>query len=100
MTARGTVIASEAKQSRRVSPCSPCLRGWFSIEQREVDHVGQVAITGVTLMQPVGAIPFPRHLRRDLRILSPGVEFCNPLQCSHLPPHVLHCDPVSPPPRL
>src|SRR5260370_545159 len=27
MAAKGTVIASEAKQSRCASPCSPCLRG-------------------------------------------------------------------------
>src|SRR5438270_2540319 len=53
---------------------SSCLRGEPLIEQREIDHVGHMAIAGVALVQPVAAIPFRRHLGRDFRVAHSGIE--------------------------
>ena len=52
----------------------------FSIEQRQVDDVGHMAIAGVARVQPVPAIPFRRHLGRDLLVSQRGVEVSHSIE--------------------
>src|SRR5579871_1908894 len=69
-------------------------RNHFLSEQREVDRVAHLAVTGVARMQSVAAIVHGAHLGRDVGVAQRGVEIGDPVEHAGLPDPGIDRDPV------